>query len=83
MDFRVVQGDIAQQSADALADAAGTSRRTDSGVAGFDLVSGARIIAERIDTYHPSSLSDVRSIAYGDAEYGTVSRIAEGVRGGE
>lgn len=34
MDVRVIQGDIAQQSADALVDAAGTSLRTGSGVAG-------------------------------------------------
>ncbi|MBB6645261.1 macro domain-containing protein [Halobellus ruber] len=34
MDVRVVQGDIAQQSADALVNAAGTSLRMGSGVAG-------------------------------------------------
>lgn len=34
MDFRVLQGDIAQQEADALVNAAGTSLRRGSGVAG-------------------------------------------------
>lgn len=34
MEFRVVQGDIAEQSADALVNAAGTSLRMGSGVAG-------------------------------------------------
>ena len=34
MDYRVIQGDIAQQSADALVDAAGTSLQMGSGVAG-------------------------------------------------
>ena len=34
MEFRVIQGDIAQQSADALVDAAGTSLRMGSGAAG-------------------------------------------------
>jgi O-acetyl-ADP-ribose deacetylase (regulator of RNase III) len=34
MEFRVVQGDIAQESADALVNAAGTSLRMGSGVAG-------------------------------------------------
>ena len=34
MDFRVVHGDIAEQSADALVNAAGTSLRMGSGVAG-------------------------------------------------
>ncbi|MEF8830404.1 MAG: macro domain-containing protein, partial [Halobacteriales archaeon] len=34
MEFQVVQGDIAAQSADALVNAAGTSLRMGSGVAG-------------------------------------------------
>jgi len=168
MDFRVIQGDIAQQSADALVNAAGTSLRMGSGVAGalrrvggealngaaeatgpvdlgavavtdaydldadhvihaaamphhgdgqataesiraaarnaleraddlgcgsvvipalgcgvagFDLPDGARIVAEEIDGFEPASLSEVRFIAYGDAEYETVSRVADAVRG--
>jgi O-acetyl-ADP-ribose deacetylase (regulator of RNase III) len=34
MDFRVIQGDIAQQEADVLVNAAGSSLRMGSGVAG-------------------------------------------------
>jgi len=50
------------------------------GVAGFDLREGARIICEVIDGYDPDSLTDVRFIAYSDAEYGTVREVADGVR---
>ncbi|WP_254523325.1 macro domain-containing protein [Natrinema caseinilyticum] len=39
------------------------------GVAGFDLVDGAEIIGEVIDAYEPTTLEDVRLIAYSDAEY--------------
>ncbi len=49
------------------------------GVAGFDLREGARLIAEEIDAYEPSSLEDVRFIAYGGDEYETVRHAAEGV----
>lgn len=42
------------------------------GVAGFDLAEGARIIAEEIDAFDPEHLSDVRFIAYSDAEFETV-----------
>ena len=159
MDFRVIQGDIAQQSADALVNAAGTSLRMGSGVAGalrreagdelneaamakgpvqlgdvavtdafeldaeyithaaalphygsgqateesiraavqntldvakeldlstivlpalgcgvagFDLVEGAKIIAEEITAHEPVSLDEVRLIAYSDEEYETM-----------
>ena len=50
------------------------------GVAGFDLEAGARIICEVIDAYEPSSLDDVRFIAYDDSEYETVERVAREVR---
>jgi O-acetyl-ADP-ribose deacetylase (regulator of RNase III) len=50
------------------------------GVAGFDLAEGARIICETIDGYQPSSLSDARFIAYSDAEYETIRRVASAVR---
>jgi len=53
------------------------------GVAGFPIEEGARIIAEEIDAFEPESLSDVRFIAYSDAEYETVSRVAEAVRATE
>ena len=51
------------------------------GVAGFDLHEGARIIAEEIDAYEPSSLEDVRFIAYSDDEYETLREAAEAVSG--
>ncbi len=51
------------------------------GVAGFDLEKGARIICEIITSYEPSSLSDVRFIAYSDEEYDRVRGVAESVRG--
>jgi O-acetyl-ADP-ribose deacetylase (regulator of RNase III) len=49
------------------------------GVAGFDLEAGARIICEVIADHEPSSLRDVRFIAYGDGEYETVGRVADEV----
>ena len=39
------------------------------GVAGFDLVEGAEIIGEVVEAYEPETLTDVRLIAYSDAEY--------------
>jgi O-acetyl-ADP-ribose deacetylase (regulator of RNase III) len=51
------------------------------GVAGFDLHEGARLIAEEIDAYEPSSLEDVRFIAYSDDEYETLREAAEAVTG--
>ena len=50
------------------------------GVAGFDLEVGARIIGETIAGYEPSSLSDVRFIAYADAEFETVRGATAGFR---
>jgi O-acetyl-ADP-ribose deacetylase (regulator of RNase III) len=47
------------------------------GVAGFDLHEGARLIAEEIDAYEPTNLSDVRFIAYSDDEYETLREAAE------
>lgn len=52
------------------------------GVAGFSLEDGARIVAEAIDAFEPSSLSDVRFIGYGDDEVATIRRVADEVRGG-
>jgi O-acetyl-ADP-ribose deacetylase (regulator of RNase III) len=52
------------------------------GVAGFDLEEGARIIAGEILAFEPSSLSDVRVIAYEDDEYDTINRVAEETRTG-
>ena len=50
------------------------------GVAGFDLADGARLICEEILAFEPSSLSDVRFVAYADEEYETVARVADDVR---
>jgi O-acetyl-ADP-ribose deacetylase (regulator of RNase III) len=52
------------------------------GVAGFGLEAGVRIICETIAAYEPTSLVDVRFVAYSDAEYETVRRVADAVRGG-
>jgi O-acetyl-ADP-ribose deacetylase (regulator of RNase III) len=52
------------------------------GVAGFDLELGARIIGETIANYEPSSLSDVRFIAYTDSEFETIRDVTAGFRGG-
>jgi len=51
------------------------------GVAGFELSEGARVIAEEIDDYEPTSLEDVRFIAYGEDEHEVVRDAAEEVRG--
>jgi O-acetyl-ADP-ribose deacetylase (regulator of RNase III) len=50
------------------------------GVAGFDLAEGARIICAVIDGYEPTTLSDVRVIAYSDEEYETIRDVAREVR---
>ncbi|MCU4750528.1 macro domain-containing protein [Halobacteria archaeon AArc-curdl1] len=42
------------------------------GVAGFSLERGAEIIGETIGEYEPSTLEEVRFIAYSDDEYETV-----------
>lgn len=49
------------------------------GVAGFDLVEGARLIAEEIADYDPDTLADVRFIAYDEGEYETIRRVARDV----
>ncbi|WP_224447092.1 macro domain-containing protein [Haloprofundus salilacus] len=49
------------------------------GVAGFPLDFGSRLIFEEIWAFKPSSLRDVRFIAYSDEEYETVRRVAENV----
>ncbi len=49
------------------------------GVAGFDLEEGARIVAETVRDYEPTTLSDVRLIGYSDAEYGTIRAVVDRV----
>lgn len=50
------------------------------GVAGFDLEVGARLIGEVIDDFEPSSLSDVRFIAYSEDEFETLRTAAAAFR---
>jgi O-acetyl-ADP-ribose deacetylase (regulator of RNase III) len=50
-----------------------------TGVAGFDLEEGARIICEVIDAYDPTTLSDVRFIAYSDDAFETVRDVATAI----
>jgi O-acetyl-ADP-ribose deacetylase (regulator of RNase III) len=71
MDFRVVQGDIAQQEADALVNAAGTSLQMGSGVAGALRRRGGEQLNEAAVARGPVELGDVAvTDAFGlDAEY--------------
>jgi O-acetyl-ADP-ribose deacetylase (regulator of RNase III) len=50
-----------------------------TGVAGFSLREGATIICEEIRAFAPSSLRDVRVIAYSDEDYETIRSVAESV----
>jgi O-acetyl-ADP-ribose deacetylase (regulator of RNase III) len=59
MDFRVVRGDIAAQSADALVNAAGTSLRMGSGVAGALRRGGGRALAAAAVAAGPVELGGV------------------------
>jgi len=52
------------------------------GVAGFDLEMGARIIGRTVAGYIPGTLSDVRFIAYDDAEFETVRDATTAFRSG-
>jgi O-acetyl-ADP-ribose deacetylase (regulator of RNase III) len=54
-----------------------------TGIAGFELAEGARIICECIHEYDPESLVDVGCIAYSDEDFGTMQAVAERVRAGE
>ena len=47
------------------------------GVAGYELEEGARIIAEEISRFEPTSLEDVRFIAYSDSEVETVRSVTQ------
>lgn len=71
MEFRVVQGDIAAQSADALVNAAGTSLRMGSGVAGALRRGAGDAINEAAVSKGPVELGEVAvTDAYDlDAEY--------------
>ncbi|MEF8779989.1 MAG: macro domain-containing protein [Haloferacaceae archaeon] len=47
-----------------------------TGAAGFDFETGARLVCEEIRSYEPSSLTDVRVIAYSEPERRTLAEIA-------
>ncbi|MFB6084696.1 MAG: macro domain-containing protein [Halorientalis sp.] len=51
-----------------------------TGVAGFSLREGAEIICEEIAAFQPSTLRDVRVIAYSDEDYGTIRSVADELR---
>lgn len=51
------------------------------GVAGVDLETGARISGKTIADHEPPPLSEVRFIAYSDAEFETVRKATAGFRG--
>ena len=71
MDFEVIQGDIAQQSADVLVNAAGTSLQMGSGVAGALRRGAGQQINDEAVSKGPIDLGDVAvTDAYDlDAEY--------------
>jgi O-acetyl-ADP-ribose deacetylase (regulator of RNase III) len=71
MDFTVVQGDIAQQRADVLVNAAGTSLQMGSGVAGALRRAGGDVLNEAAVSKGPVDLGEVAvTDAYAlDAEY--------------
>ncbi len=47
-----------------------------TGVAGFGLEEGARMICSEVDRFEPGSLEDVRLIAYSDDAYETLEEVA-------
>ena len=53
-----------------------------TGVAGFDFPEGARIVCQAVRGYDPTSVADVRVIAYSGEEYETLERVADEVREG-
>ena len=50
-----------------------------TGAAGFAFERGASFVCEEIDAYEPSSLTDVRVIAYSDAGYDHLESVADQV----
>jgi len=51
-----------------------------TGVAGFAFERGAELICSVIAEYEPSTLTDVRVIAYSDAEYESLQSVADAIR---
>jgi O-acetyl-ADP-ribose deacetylase (regulator of RNase III) len=50
------------------------------GVAGFDLETGAQIVAEEIRAFESETLEDVRLIAYSEEEYKTILAATQRLR---
>jgi O-acetyl-ADP-ribose deacetylase (regulator of RNase III) len=51
-----------------------------TGAAGFEFEAGARFVCETVHDYDPTTLDDVRVIAYSPAEFATLERVADEVR---
>lgn len=51
-----------------------------TGAAGFDFETGAQVVCEEVWAYEPTTLTDVRVIAYSDDEYRTVTDVTDRVR---
>jgi len=51
-----------------------------TGVAGFSFEEGARLLCAEVADYEPSTLSDVRVIAYGDDQFEQLQAVAEEIR---
>ena len=50
-----------------------------TGVAGFGFERGAQLICEEISAYESTTLTDVRVIAYTDAEYEQLQTVVDGI----
>lgn len=51
-----------------------------TGAAGFHFETGARLVCEEVWNYEPTSLTDVRVIAYSEREYETTLKLADELR---
>jgi O-acetyl-ADP-ribose deacetylase (regulator of RNase III) len=51
-----------------------------TGAAGFDFETGARLVCEEVLAHEPTTLTDVRVIAYSEPEYRTLTGIADRLR---
>lgn len=85
-DGRATRESIAAATENALAAAADLGCESvvvpvlGTGAAAFEFVEGARIVCQAIRDYDAETLSDVRVIAYSDAEYEQLELVAEDVR---
>lgn len=52
-----------------------------TGAAGFSFEDGATFVCEEVWKYEPTTLSDVRVIAYSSSDYEVLERVAEEIRG--